>query len=48
MDLEKLVNQTESILNTPLIDYAKSVDIFINGEDEETAEMAIKKLYGLD
>lgn len=38
----------KSILNTPLIDYAKSVDFFINGEDEETAEMAIKKLYGLD
>ena len=37
----------KSILNTPLIDYAKSVDFSINGEDEETAEMAIKKRFGL-
>lgn len=38
----------KSIMNTPVIDSAKCVDFIIIGEDEEMAEMAIKKQYELD
>ena len=37
----------KSIMNTPVIDHAESVDFTIMGGDEEKAEMAIKKLYDL-
>ena len=37
----------KSIMNTPMIDYAKYIDFTIIGADEEKAEMAIKKLYDL-
>lgn len=38
----------KSIMNSPIVDSAKRVDFIITGEDEEMAEMAIKKQYGLD
>lgn len=37
----------KSLMNTPAIDHAESVDFTIMGVDEEKAEMAIKKLYDL-
>jgi len=37
----------KSIMNTPMIDHAESIDFTIIGVDEEMAEMAIKKLYDL-
>lgn len=37
----------KSIMNTPMIDHAESIDFTIIGADEEKAEMAIKKLYDL-
>lgn len=38
----------KSIMNTPMIDHAESIDFMIVGADEENAEKAIRKLYELD